>query len=83
MMKVDKLFLGTNGLHPEEGVTTPHLLEAQVKRAMIRSAKEVVSPLRPQQTEQNHLRQTLPPVGDRYLDHRSGNFRRFIGSDQK
>jgi len=42
MMKVDKLFLGTNGLHPEEGVTTPHLLEAQVKRAMIRSAKEVV-----------------------------------------
>lgn len=41
-MKVDKLFLGTNGLHPEEGVTTPHLLEAQVKQAMIRSAKEVV-----------------------------------------
>ncbi|OYD09063.1 DeoR/GlpR family DNA-binding transcription regulator [Paludifilum halophilum] len=42
MMKVDKLFLGANGLHPEEGVTTPHLLEAQVKQAMIRSAKEVV-----------------------------------------
>lgn len=42
MIKVDKTFLGTNALDPEEGISTPHLLEAQVKKAMIRAAKEVV-----------------------------------------
>ncbi|MBA4549113.1 DeoR/GlpR transcriptional regulator [Thermoactinomyces intermedius] len=42
MVRVDKAFIGTNGLHLKEGVTTPNLLEAQVKRAMIQSAKEVI-----------------------------------------
>ena len=42
MIKVDKTFLGTNALDPEEGISTPHLLEAQVKKAMIRAAKEVI-----------------------------------------
>lgn len=42
MIKVDKTFLGTNALDPEEGISTPHLLEAQVKKSMIRAAKEVI-----------------------------------------
>lgn len=42
MIKVDKTFLGTNGLDLEEGISTPHLLEAQVKKAMIQAAKEVI-----------------------------------------
>ncbi len=42
MIKVDETFLGTNALDPEEGISTPHLLEAQVKKAMIRAAKEVI-----------------------------------------
>jgi DeoR family fructose operon transcriptional repressor len=42
MIKVDKTFLGTNALDPEEGISSPHLLEAQVKKAMIRAAKEVI-----------------------------------------
>lgn len=41
-IRVDKAFIGTNGVDPEAGLTTPHLLEAQVKQAMIRSAKQVV-----------------------------------------
>jgi DeoR family fructose operon transcriptional repressor len=42
MIKVDKAFLGTNALDLEEGISTPNLLEAQVKKAMIRAAKEVI-----------------------------------------
>jgi DeoR family fructose operon transcriptional repressor len=41
-IRVDKAFIGTNGVEPDAGLTTPHLLEAQVKKAMIRSAKQVV-----------------------------------------
>jgi DeoR family fructose operon transcriptional repressor len=39
---VDKLFLGANGVDLEKGVTTPNLLEAQTKRAMVEHASEVI-----------------------------------------
>ncbi len=41
-LHVDKLFLATNGLDLKRGLTTPNLLEAQAKRAMIDSAREVI-----------------------------------------
>jgi DeoR family transcriptional regulator, fructose operon transcriptional repressor len=39
---VDLCFLGINALSREEGLTTPDLQEAYVKRAMIRAARKVV-----------------------------------------
>src|SRR5688500_6039327 len=39
---VNKLFLAANGVDFEKGVTTPNLLEAQTKRAMIERATEVI-----------------------------------------
>lgn len=39
---VDRLFLAANGVDLQKGVTTPNLLEAQVKRAMVESATEVI-----------------------------------------
>lgn len=39
---VDVAFLGTNGMSPERGLTTPDIGEAAVKRAMIRAARRVV-----------------------------------------
>lgn len=41
-LHVDKLFLGTNGLDLKRGLTTPNVSEAQSKRAMIDSAREVI-----------------------------------------
>ncbi|WP_018131822.1 DeoR/GlpR family DNA-binding transcription regulator [Effusibacillus pohliae] len=41
-IRVDKAFVGTNALHPAEGLTTPNLLEAAVKRKMIEAAKTVI-----------------------------------------
>ena len=41
-MKVDKAFIGTNGIDLKEGITTPNLIEAETKRKMIQSAKEVI-----------------------------------------
>ena len=41
-LRVDVAFLGTNGLTPEHGFTTPDEAEASVKRAMIRSGQKVV-----------------------------------------
>lgn len=38
----DRVFLGINGISPERGLTTPNLLEAATKRAMVRAASEVV-----------------------------------------
>ena len=38
----DVVFLGTNGITPERGVTTPDLGEAAVKRALVRAARRVV-----------------------------------------
>ena len=39
---VDKLFLAANGVDVEKGVTTPNLMEAQTKRAMVERATEVI-----------------------------------------
>lgn len=41
-LHVDKLFLATNGLDLRKGLTTPNVSEAQSKRAMINSAREVI-----------------------------------------
>jgi DeoR family transcriptional regulator, fructose operon transcriptional repressor len=41
-LHVDKLFLAANGVDVEKGVTTPNLLEAQTKRAMVGRATEVI-----------------------------------------
>lgn len=38
----DRVFLGINGISPERGLTTPNLLEAATKRAMVQAASEVV-----------------------------------------
>ncbi|MBZ4663455.1 MAG: transcriptional regulator, DeoR family [Caloramator sp.] len=40
-LKVDKLFLGANGISIKSGVTTPNIVEANTKRVMIEGAKEV------------------------------------------
>ncbi|WP_410514623.1 DeoR/GlpR family DNA-binding transcription regulator [Paenibacillus sp. BR2-3] len=42
MVRVDKAFLGTNGMDLHEGITTPNMLEAATKRKMISVAKQVV-----------------------------------------
>ncbi|MDQ0192481.1 DeoR/GlpR family DNA-binding transcription regulator [Paenibacillus wynnii] len=42
MVRVDKAFLGTNGMDLREGITTPNMLEAATKRKMISVAKQVV-----------------------------------------
>lgn len=42
MIKVDKVFLGTNALDLEAGLTTPNLYEAQVKKAMVQAASQVI-----------------------------------------
>ncbi|MBT2293502.1 DeoR/GlpR transcriptional regulator [Paenibacillus albidus] len=42
MVRVDKAFLGTNGLDLREGITTPNMLEAATKRKMIAVAKQSI-----------------------------------------
>ena len=42
-LRCDVAFLGTNGVHPERGLTTPDPEEAAVKRAMCRAARRVVA----------------------------------------
>ncbi|MDF9840569.1 MULTISPECIES: DeoR/GlpR family DNA-binding transcription regulator [unclassified Paenibacillus] len=42
MVRVDKTFLGTNGLDLQEGITTPNMLEAATKRKMIAVAKQSI-----------------------------------------
>jgi DeoR family fructose operon transcriptional repressor len=41
-MYVDKVFLATNGIDIERGLTTPNVYEAQVKQKMIKSGREVI-----------------------------------------
>lgn len=41
-INVDKLFLGANAVELRAGVTTPNTIEAATKKAMIRSAREVL-----------------------------------------
>lgn len=40
--RVDKAFIGANGISIEEGVTTPNFVEAQTKKAMINVANKVI-----------------------------------------
>lgn len=40
--RVDVLILGTDGLSPEGGLTTPYRSQAELKRAMISSARRVI-----------------------------------------
>lgn len=40
--RVDKAFIGTNGISIEKGLSTPNVVEAYTKRAMIEIAKEVI-----------------------------------------
>lgn len=42
VLRADVVFLGTNGIHPELGLTTPDHSEAAAKRAMVRSGRRVV-----------------------------------------
>jgi len=39
-LNADKAFLGCNGVHPERGFTNTNLEEAEVKKAMVRAARE-------------------------------------------
>jgi DeoR family transcriptional regulator of aga operon len=40
-LHADHLFLAVDGLHPDEGFSTPDILEAQLNNVMIRVANEV------------------------------------------
>ncbi|HTG70364.1 MAG TPA: DeoR/GlpR family DNA-binding transcription regulator [Candidatus Udaeobacter sp.] len=42
MLHVDKAFIATNGIHPTEGLSTPNITEASIKRRMIDSSKKVI-----------------------------------------
>jgi DeoR family transcriptional regulator, aga operon transcriptional repressor len=42
-LRADRLFLGADGLDPECGVMTPHLLEAQLNARMIAISRQVVA----------------------------------------
>ena len=42
-LQADRLFLGADGLDPESGIMTPHLLEAQLNAKMIAISKQVVA----------------------------------------
>jgi DeoR family transcriptional regulator of aga operon len=41
-LHADKMFLGTDGLTFSQGITTANVLEAEVDRAMVRAATEVI-----------------------------------------
>jgi DeoR/GlpR family transcriptional regulator of sugar metabolism len=41
-LHVDLVFMGAHGLHPEAGLTTPNLLEAEANRAFVEGAGQVV-----------------------------------------
>ncbi|GAA6734924.1 DeoR/GlpR family DNA-binding transcription regulator [Thermus oshimai] len=40
-LNADKAFLGCNGVHPDRGFTNTNLEEAEIKKAMVRAAREV------------------------------------------
>ncbi|WP_019637930.1 DeoR/GlpR family DNA-binding transcription regulator [Paenibacillus fonticola] len=41
-IRVNKLFLATNGVDTDAGLTTPNLTEAETKRCMIHAAKQII-----------------------------------------
>ncbi|MGD6819123.1 DeoR/GlpR family DNA-binding transcription regulator [Metabacillus sp. 113a] len=42
MIRVDKAFVAINGIHVTEGLTTPNLIEARIKKLMIQNAQKVI-----------------------------------------
>ncbi len=40
--RVDKAFIGANGISPKAGISTPNYTEAQTKKAMIDIANNVI-----------------------------------------
>lgn len=42
LIHVDKAFIATNGIHANEGLSTPNVDEASIKRKMIASAKKTI-----------------------------------------
>lgn len=52
---VDVAFIGTNGITPERGLTTPDTTESAVKRAMIRAARRAVVLADHTKVGQDHL----------------------------
>jgi DeoR family transcriptional regulator, fructose operon transcriptional repressor len=42
-LNVDKVFLATNGISPDRGLTTPNPVEARTKQVMVEAAKEVIA----------------------------------------
>ncbi|MDR4926883.1 DeoR/GlpR family DNA-binding transcription regulator [Peribacillus simplex] len=42
MIRVDKAFVAINGVHLTEGLTTPNLIEARIKKLMIQNAQQVI-----------------------------------------
>lgn len=42
LFKADTAILGMNGVSPEDGLTTPNILVAQVKRAMVAQSKRLI-----------------------------------------
>lgn len=40
--RVDKVFLGANGISIEEGITTPNFIEAQTKKVMMNHARKAI-----------------------------------------
>jgi DeoR family transcriptional regulator of aga operon len=40
-LRADQLFLAVDGLHPEDGFSTPDILEAQLNNVMIRASNQV------------------------------------------
>lgn len=52
---VDTLFISTDGLTPEMGLTTPYRQEARLKQAMIASARRVVALVDPSKFGQNQF----------------------------
>ncbi len=42
-MNVDKVFLATNGLSLDRGLTTPHPIEARTKQAMVAAGRQVIA----------------------------------------
>ncbi|MFH5821787.1 DeoR/GlpR family DNA-binding transcription regulator [Georgenia sp. AZ-5] len=53
--RVDVAFLGTNGITPRHGLSTPHPAEAAVKRAMVAAARRVVVLADSSKVGQEHL----------------------------
>lgn len=59
----DKVFLGTNSVDIEHGITTPNIYEAQVKQCMLKSAREKILLSDYTKFNQTSLAQVCPVTG--------------------